>query len=173
MRNRRFDIENYTQRLFGYALSLTGDHARAEDLVHDTVARALGARNTPEDEPAYRAWLFRILRNRFLDDERRRKGRSDLEESDVDETQVPDWNFANDIVSVLTVRAALSQLPTGQREIITLIDVAGFSYREAADVLDVPTGTVMSRISRARSALASKLANSNVRALPRRREGSV
>ena len=60
-------IEGYLGRLYGYALSLSENHHQAEDLVQDCALRAVSAKNTPHDERAYRAWLFRILRNAFLD----------------------------------------------------------------------------------------------------------
>lgn len=66
-------IEAYLPRLYGYAVSLAGDHHQAEDLVQECALRALTAKNTPGDEPAYRAWLFRILRNAFLDRVRRER----------------------------------------------------------------------------------------------------
>ena len=69
----RARIEAYLPRLYGYALSLAGNHHQAEDLVQDCAIKALAANNVPVDEPAYRAWLFRILRNLFLDGVRREK----------------------------------------------------------------------------------------------------
>jgi len=60
-------IEAYLRRLYGYAVSLAGNHHQAEDLVQECALRALTAKNVPGDEPAYRAWLFRILRNAFVD----------------------------------------------------------------------------------------------------------
>ena len=69
----RARIEVYLTRLYGYVLSLAGDHHQAEDLVQESAMRALSATNIPGDEPAYRAWLFRILRNAFIDQTRRRK----------------------------------------------------------------------------------------------------
>ncbi len=69
----RTRIEAYLRRLYGYAFSLAGDHHQAEDLVQECAVRALTAKNTPRDERAYRAWLFRILRNAFLDQVRHKK----------------------------------------------------------------------------------------------------
>ncbi|HSS64436.1 MAG TPA: RNA polymerase sigma factor, partial [Gammaproteobacteria bacterium] len=70
---KRERIKPYLQRLYGYAVSLTRDRDQAEDLVQECALRAITARNTPRDEHAYRAWLFRILRNLFLDRVRHEK----------------------------------------------------------------------------------------------------
>lgn len=69
-KGRPHRLEPYLKRLYGYAFSLSHDSEMAEELVHDVVVKALGARNVPDDEPAYRAWLFRILRNAFVDSTR-------------------------------------------------------------------------------------------------------
>lgn len=163
---KRARIEPYLKRLYGYAFSLAGDRQSAEDLVQECAIRALAAKNEPADEPAYRAWLFRILRNAFYD--RRRRDR-------VAETAGEDSNFSGSMeywqgderfISVLTVKLEMAKLPTPQREILTLIDIAGLSYAEAADFLEVPVGTIMSRVSRARRALLDAVTASNVHELP-------
>lgn len=160
MRRRRQErIEPYLDRLYGFALSLAGSPDDAEDLVQECGVRALAARRAPRDEPAYRAWLFTILRNAFLD-RLRRRSEIPVEEP---EAEVPplDWSaIAREeqrLVNVLTVRAGLARLPLAQREIIALVDIAGFSYAEAAAQLGVPVGTVMSRLSRARQALLARM----------------
>lgn len=159
-------VQTYLRRLYGYALSLARDHAQAEDLVQECALRALTAKKIPRDERAYRAWLFRILRNLFLD-QLRRAGRPVVaaeEASLPPETEY--WQGAERFITVLTVRLELAKLPRPQREIISLIDFVGFSYAETAELLDVPIGTVMSRISRARRMLLDAIESSNVHELP-------
>ena len=156
---RQARIEPYLDRLFGYALTLAGRRDEAEDLLHECAVRALGAGRVPVDEPAYRAWLFRILRNAFLDRCRRRR------EEQVEDLEAVaptlDWTVFEQEeqrrVNVLTVRAAMSRLGLVHREILALVDIAGFSYAEAAAQLGVPVGTVMSRLSRARIALLAQI----------------
>jgi RNA polymerase sigma-70 factor (ECF subfamily) len=170
-RNVRKRIEAYAGRLFGYALTLTQDHHAAEDLTQDAMVRALAARRVPTDEPAFRAWLFRILRNRFID-EGRRHGRNPVPLDDLPPTaEAVEEDFSDQVISVVTVRMALARLALPHREILSLVDIGGLSYDEAADVLQVPAGTVMSRISRARRALAVEISGSNVRPMLRRGQG--
>lgn len=150
----RHRLESYLKRLYGYAFSLTYDTEQAEDLVHDTAVKALAARKVPRDEAAYRAWLFRILRNTMID-RTRKSARQDFEPMDVAIDIEDGFAYGSETqeVNALTVRIAFSRLSIRQREILAAIDVAGLSYLEASDVFGVPVGTVMSRISRARSAL--------------------
>lgn len=161
-------LESLIDRLFGYAMSLARDRSEAEDILQDCVVRALAAKRVPRDEAAYRAWCFRILRNLFIDN-RRSAGRAVECLDDVAEPELAAPAYSQEaLISSLTVKIGLTRLAPPYREIITLIDVIGFSYREAADILAVPTGTVMSRLSRARLALLAELSASNVRRLPRR-----
>lgn len=164
---QRSRIERYLGRLHGYAHSLCGDADEARDLVQNCALKALTARAEPPDEAAYRAWLFRILRNGFLDQVRRNRVREQLAPKLADVT-VPGeyWAAADRLISVLTVKRELARLPEAHREIIGLIDIAGLSYAEAAEALDVPAGTVMSRIGRARAALIAAIGDGNLRVLP-------
>lgn len=168
-------LEGYLDRLFGFAVSLAGDRDEARDLVQDCAVRALTAKRVPADEPAYRAWLFRVLRNRFIDRLRRDRRRPEVGGLDCDEDgqpralgQVVAWRGDQHLINALTVKLAMQRLSVREREIIALIDVAGLTYGEAAEVLAVPVGTVMSRISRARQALFVIVNESNIRALPKR-----
>jgi len=135
--------------------------------------RALSARKVPKDEAAYRAWLFKILRNTFIDGVRRKRG--DLES--LDETYVVEHEqFANletALINELTVRNALRSLPGKHRDVLALVDVGGFTYAEAADILEIPVGTVMSRVSRARGKLLTIIADQRPRPVPLRLAGSA
>ncbi|MBU0724760.1 MAG: RNA polymerase sigma factor [Alphaproteobacteria bacterium] len=163
-RRERLDrgLRIHLPRLFGYALSLTGEREKAQDLVQNCAMNALSAKRVPEDDAALRAWLFKILRNCWIDQYRQAV---DLEV--LGEELPPSDLSANEarLIDDITVRQALEQLSPSAREIITLVDLAGFTYMEAAELLEVPVGTVMSRISRARLALHSLLQHSNVRPL--------
>jgi RNA polymerase sigma-70 factor (ECF subfamily) len=167
MTDRRQRIEPYMKRLYGYAYSLTEDADRAKDLTHDCAVKALAAVKIPVDEPAYRSWLFRILRNQFIDGLRRDRRTAYIFESEPPESnEMEFWGGDERLVDRLNVRLAFQKLETRQREILALVDVAGLSYRETAEVLGVPPGTVMSRVSRARGKLLALIEDSNVRPLP-------
>ena len=161
-------IEGYLERLFRYAFSLAGDRERAHDLVQDCAVKALAAGRVPRDEPAYRAWLFRILRNAFLDQIRRGATAERQVEAAREASSLEIWRCDETLINGLTVKLGMTKLSPPQREIIALIDIVGFSYAETAALLEVPVGTVMSRISRARQALILVLGESNVHALPAR-----
>ena len=145
-------------RLVAFARTMVGNRETARDLVQEAAARALGARRVPEEAAAYRAWMFRIVRNAALDELRRMKPEPADEEPAVDL-----WRFDNACIAKITIEQGLANLAPAHREIIALIDIAGFSYSEAAGVLGVPIGTVMSRITRARMALLAAIEASSVR----------
>lgn len=159
---QRGRIKPYLPRLFGYAVSLSRDQHQAEDLVQECAVRALGATNIPRDERAYRAWLFRILRNLFLDQARRKASTVPLTEATDVPPETEYWQGEERLINVLTVRLEMAKLAPAQREIIALIDLVGLTYAETAEFLEVPIGTVMSRISRARRALLDAIGSSNV-----------
>ena len=164
---RRDRLEGYLSRLFGYGLSLTNDRDQAGVLVQECALKALSAVRIPTDEAAYRAWLFRILRNTFLD-RQRRKGQQGQAVELTDEVALDGglWHCDDRLISAITVRLGLAKLSRAHREILAVIDVVGFSYAEAAELLDVPLGTVMSRVSRARQALLVRIGESKVRPFP-------
>lgn len=168
--NKRQRIEPYLQRLYGYAYSLSRDHHQAEDLVQECALRALTAKNVPHDERAYRAWLFRILRNLFLDHVRKDKSAASFEEDEHSAAETEFWQGNERFITALTVNLEMRKLPRPQREIIALIDMVGLSYAETAKLLDVPVGTVMSRISRARRKLLDACASSNIHEFPAKRK---
>jgi RNA polymerase sigma-70 factor (ECF subfamily) len=170
-RSDRRRIENYIPRLYGYAFSLSGDVHDAHDLVQETAVKALRSARVPDDEPAYRAWLFKILRNAWLDVVRRRSRRLAVVENDPDYEAIgtPVWAHDDSLISSLTVKRCLTKLSPAHREVLGLVDVSGFSYSEAAVILDVPVGTVTSRVTRARSAMLGHLASGNVYHFPTNR----
>ncbi len=148
-------IESYLNRLLGYAMSLTRHREEAHDLVQECVLRALSAKRVPKDEPAYRAWLFRILRNFFLERSRNENRRASIIELLIEEPITEHSSPA--LFDGITIERTLQTLSPDHHEILALIDIVGFTYSEAAVLLDVPVGTVMSRVSRARSALLKQL----------------
>ncbi len=160
-------LSKYLPRLFGYAVSLVRDDDQARDLVQECALRALRARSVPSDEAAYRAWLFAILRNAATDARRRRRGETAAIGTEADTSEV--WGCDDRYIASVTVQQALRRIPDDAREVIALVDIAGFSYAETAALLGVPTGTVMSRLSRARQTLLRVIARTPGRPLQLRR----
>lgn len=142
-----------------FALSLCRRGDVADDLVQITAERAFAARDRFDPATRMDAWLFRILRNAWIDHARR----VTTQGVTVDIADAPDAAVVDgvrDVEAVLTLRkaeAAMAELPDDQREVMMLVCVDELSYREAAEVIGVPIGTVMSRLARARLAVAAKL----------------
>ena len=154
----RHQMVQLLPRLRRFAIALTGSAADGDDLVQDTVERAL--KNLHAWEPGSRldSWMFRIAKNRFIDTRRSAKrGKTETIES-ADEYAALDGERA--MQSHLTFQdtaKALQALPVKQRQAVALVLVDGLSYREAADILEIPIGTLTSRIARAREALMTAL----------------
>lgn len=154
-------LEANWKRLYGYALSLTRNPDDARDLIQQSAVNALASSNAPSDPKALRAWLFRILRNAWIDQYRRTKVRMD--EDSAGQRDDAGWNYDDRIIAGITVRQGLSVIDPLFREVIELVDIHGFQYTDVAVVLDVPIGTVMSRLSRARLSLLEVIAGDNLR----------
>jgi len=162
----------YMDQLYSHALRLTKNPADAEDLVQETYLKGYKAFNSFKDGTNLRAWLFRILTNSFIN-AYRKKQRS------FDEQEVEDIEAINTLSSAdyssnthlgisaedalferLTddeIQIAIDSLPGTYKDVVLLADVQGFSYKEIAEILDVPDGTVMSRLHRARAKLKDLL----------------
>jgi RNA polymerase sigma-70 factor (ECF subfamily) len=155
---------SHIDSLYGTALRLTRRPPDAEDLVQDTYLKAFRSAHQFEPGTNLKAWLFTILHNTFRN-LRRHDGRSPVEvDSDAVERAVSDGPTDHSPEQILTRRtldadlqAALDALPDAFRQAVWLRDVEELSYAEMAKVLDVPIGTVMSRISRGRRALSDGL----------------
>lgn len=142
-----------------FALSLCRRGDVADDLVQTTVERAVASRDRYDPSTRLDPWLFRILRNAWIDLGRRRATRGvEIDVTDSPDVAVVDGQRVTDAVLMLReTEAALATLPDEQREVIVLVCFEELSYAEAAEVLGVPKGTVMSRLSRGRLALAERL----------------
>jgi len=155
-------FEPYQGRLFGFALAISGDRDVASDLVHDCIVRVMTARNVPADEAAYRAWLFTILRNLWRDQLRASHRGPSVELDNVAEVDFSPQPMEQVVVNAVAVRQAFDQLEPDHRDVLAVVDIGGFTYGEAARILSIPQGTVMSRVSRARAALAGHLRDDQV-----------
>jgi len=155
--------------MYNFAFRLTNDEDDANDLVQDTYLKAFRFINSFEEGTNAKAWLFRILKNSFINDFRKKsKEPSKVDYQDVETT----YNSEEDAETTQTVdlRAetvqdligdeianALNSLPVDFRTVIILCDIEGFTYEEMAKILDIPIGTVRSRLHRARMLLKEKL----------------
>ncbi len=142
-----------------FALSLCRRADLADDLVQTTAERAFAARSRFDPATRLDAWLFRILRNAWIDHARRVKTQGvTIDIYDAPETSVFDGvRHTEAILMLRKTELAMAELPEDQREVMMLVCVEELSYREAAEVIGAPIGTVMSRLARARLALAAKV----------------
>jgi len=162
----------FTPQLFSAALRMTRNRADAEDLVQEAMLRGFRSFHTFTEGTNLRAWLFRILTNVYINSYRAKQRRPD--ETDLGEvedlylyrrigsfeTAAASLSAEEQFLDLFTddeVKAALEDLPDNFRLPVLLADVEGFAYREIADILDVPVGTVMSRLHRGRKAMQRAL----------------
>jgi RNA polymerase sigma-70 factor, ECF subfamily len=146
-------IETLIPRLTRYARVLTHDNVAADDLVQECLTRALGKIHLWEHGTDLRAWLFTILHNQYVSharrDARQRAGVK-LQQANPGLTLSPDQTVR---LELRDVERAIAQLPEEQRSVILLVGLKGMRYDEAAAVVDLPVGTVRSRVSRGRETL--------------------
>jgi RNA polymerase sigma-70 factor (ECF subfamily) len=172
------EIAALLDRLFATALRLTRQRSDAEDLVADTVVKALDSLHTLRDRACLRGWLFRILHNSFISSCRARAAHPEdcysALQPGADQEAEPFWLFDRlhqpfllwwgnqeqqfvDQLMAEDLVGAIDALPHGYRMVVVLADVEGFSYQEIAQALDIELGTVRSRLSRGRSLLQKAL----------------
>jgi len=166
------DALAYLDQLYGTALRMTRSPADAEDLVQDTYAKAFAAFRSYEQGTNLRAWLFRILRNTFINNYRKAQRQpSSGPSEELTDGQLLDLeqrtsggvrsaeNEALERLGDDEIAAAMATIPEDFRTAVYLADVEGFSYKEIADIMETPVGTVMSRVHRGRKALRALLAD--------------
>ncbi|MBD3654179.1 MAG: RNA polymerase sigma factor [Kangiella sp.] len=137
-----------------FAYSLTGNQHDADDLLQSTLERLL-TKDLPRDVDLTK-WAFRVCRNLWIDEYRSQKVRQEAtQKPELQQLDIVDGDkVMTNQLTVQQVQRALQQLPEDQKSILTLIAVEDLSYQEVADLLNIPVGTVMSRLSRARKAMA-------------------
>ena len=146
------------QRLWRYCLSLSGNRDAAGDLAQAVCLRAMERAHQFQPGTELDRWVFRIAQRYWIDEMRKQTVRVGGGLAPVEEIDLPDKNPGPE--ANLFARQTLSQvmaLPEAQRTTVMLVYVEGYSYREAAEILDIPVGTVMSRLSGARGKLAAAL----------------
>ena len=156
----RVQIAALVPRLRRFALSLTGNRADGDDLVQDTLERALRRLDQWERGTRLDSWMFRIAQNLFIDTRRAaRRKRSVFVDTGA---TMADAGYDGERAAEAHMAwretcLALSTLPEDQRSAIALVLIDGMSYRDACDILDIPIGTLTSRLARGREALSEKL----------------
>jgi len=147
------DVVQHVGRMRRYARSLCRDQSEADDIVQESLERALRAADRFRPEGDLRAWLFAILHNVFISRTRARvrSNRHHAELADAsDASLAPSQEVSSDLRRVLDL---VERLPLDQRQVLLLVSMEGFSTAEVAAQLDLPVGTVRSRLARAREAL--------------------
>lgn len=162
------EIIPHLDALYNFALRLTSDPNEAEDLVQDTVVKAYRFFSSYEKGTNAKAWLFRILKNSYINNYRKKSKKPqqvDYDEvSTFYETVRAERTNTSDLEDKMyrelmddDITGALEQLPEDFRTVVLLCDVEGFTYEEIANMLDVPIGTIRSRLHRGRNLLKAQL----------------
>lgn len=155
-RHQRKQIAGARNRLYRVALAWCGDAMLADDLAQDTVSLGLQKLDQLREPERLNAWLYSILNNCWKTHLRRQRPHEDISDELVGETPAADIS-AGKLETVERVRSAVARLPLDQRRVLSLVDLEGMAYCEVAEVLDIPIGTVMSRLHRGRRALIGML----------------
>jgi RNA polymerase sigma-70 factor, ECF subfamily len=149
-------IEQQIPRLRRYARALTRNRERADDLVQDTLSRALVKEQFWQPGTNLGAWLFTIMHNQNVNNVRRAVRESGMVDMEISAT-LPATTDPTALRQMFELERALAQLPLEQRQVILLVGLEGMSYEDAAGILSVPVGTVRSRLSRGRDILRKLL----------------
>jgi RNA polymerase sigma-70 factor (ECF subfamily) len=149
-------VVNSRGRLYRMAYAWTSDPQLADDLVQQATYKALSNQKQLRDLAAGEAWLFRILANCLTDYRRAKREFFSDDTLELVDKRTPEHE-AEEQLLVRKVRKAVGLLPDNQRQVVTLVDLEGFAYATVAQILEIPVGTVMSRLCRGRRALKEHL----------------
>jgi RNA polymerase sigma-70 factor (ECF subfamily) len=136
-----------------FAHSLSRSPADADDLTQAAVERAIRSRDQWMPGTRLDSWMYRIMRNLWIDTARSRSRKEKFEAAPEEAANVGEDGAVEASMELTRIMSAMQQLPDEQREVVSLILIEGFGYREAAELLDLPIGTVSSRLVRGRTAL--------------------
>ncbi|MEL7803456.1 MULTISPECIES: RNA polymerase sigma factor [Sulfitobacter] len=153
-------IELLLPEFRAYAIAICASSDDAEDLVQDAIERALRTNSRPTELDELRPWMFRVIRNLHYDELRKRRVRREYLAA---EKRLSDEAGTSDAARDVLIRMAFEKLSPDMREVLCLVDIMGLKYAEAANVMNVANGTVMSRISRARKALLALVEGAGAR----------
>ncbi|MFA5626401.1 MAG: RNA polymerase sigma factor [Thiohalomonadaceae bacterium] len=153
-------LEHNRPRLYRTAYAWCHNSHLADDLVQETMLQAMRSAASLRSFEAIDSWMFSILTNCWRGHLRSRRDLQEFDENEFQSDANPEESNQQ-MQTVQRVRKAIAKLSQGQREVISLVDLEGFSYAEVAEILTIPIGTVMSRLCRARQALKVKLIDSD------------
>jgi RNA polymerase sigma-70 factor (ECF subfamily) len=146
--------------IFNYSLFITGNRERAMDLMQDTIVALLSKQQPYTEESHFKSWIFRVLKNNWINKIKRDSVLGEVafscfsDDGDADPLDFrPAPEDFSDPILKEKLKTAFETLPQGYREVVVLVEVEGCSYEEAAKILELPVGTVMSRLHRARTQL--------------------
>ena len=146
-------IAEQIPKLRRYARALLGDPIRADDLVQEALVRGLSRSHLWQPGTDIRAWMFTILHNLHVNNQRQRRYRDDYQELSDARPEMATPATQEHILEVRDLARSLQLLPDAQRQVVLLVGLEGMNYKQVAAVLDIPIGTVMSRLHRGREAL--------------------
>ena len=161
-------IEDNLDKIFGYSLFITGDREKALDLMQETIVTALTRQHLYKEESHFRSWIFRILKNNHLNNIKKENIRKEINFSDAapESTEEPLFlskngkgSYISDPILKEKISKVISSIPEEYREVIVFVEIDQLSYEETAQALEIPVGTVMSRLHRGRSLLRKMLRN--------------
>jgi len=161
-------IKENIDTIFSYSLFITGNREKALDLMQDTILTVLNKKHLYKEEDHFRSWIFRILRNNYLNSIKKESVRNETSLNGIanDNGEVnlffPDAGTMspedlNDPILKEKISRVIERMPLEYKDVIVLKEIEGFSYEETAQQLQIPIGTVMSRLHRARSYLMKNL----------------
>ena len=153
-------IEEQIPRLRRYARALVGDRNRADDLVQDTLERAWGKRHLWRKDSDIRAWMFTIMHNIFVNQIRQNQNATAFVPLDDQALEIPVRAQQEDGLEMSDLASAIGRLPVEYREVILLVGLEQMRYEEVSQVMGIPLGTVMSRLSRGRERLRALMSES-------------
>ncbi len=154
------NLEDFFPRLWRYSLALTGDKTRSDDLTQAACLRALEKADKFKSGTHFDRWMFRLTQRLWINELRKQAVRTGGGLASLDETDLVDPGL-NPEMNLLgrEVVGEVMRLPEAQRTTVLLVYVEGYSYKEAAEILDIPIGTIMSRLAVARGKLAQKFSD--------------
>lgn len=157
MGTQSYDLHVHIAGLRRYAIALAGNPSDADDLVQETLRRAIVYAQKGGQIQSPRAFLFTVLHNVWASNQEKRQRHGDQVSVDDVASQLRTEGNQHTRAELNALLKALRELPHDQRQVVLLVCLEGFAYRETAETLGVPIGTVMSRLSRARKALVDKM----------------
>ena len=160
-------IADSRDRLYRVAFSWCGDEMLADDLVQEAIETGIRKRRQLRDENKLFPWLYRILNNAWYAHLRKDRTHVILDD-DIPSEDIGPCSSCQELELVTQVRMAVASLPRDQRQVISLVDLGGLPYCEVAESLEIPIGTVMSRLHRARKALLASMNEAPVASLTAR-----